>query len=112
MEKVLLITGASGGMGKALSHFFAAQGYTLALHFHRNEVSLPESEKVAHFKADLTNEREVEILVAAVLQRFGRIDVLINNAGISRSGMSWKTSSGDWRETMAINLDAPFYLSK
>lgn len=112
MEKVLLITGASGGMGNALAQLFAAQGYSLALHFHQNILSLPESEKVAHFKADLTNEQEVEKLVAAVLERFGRIDVLINNAGISRSSMSWKTSSSDWRETMAVNLDAPFYLSK
>lgn len=112
MEKVLLITGASGGMGKALAQLFAAKGYRLALHFHQNKLALPESDKVAHFKGDLTKEQEVETLVAAVLERFGRIDVLINNAGISRSGMSWKTSSSDWRETMAVNLDAPFYLSK
>jgi NAD(P)-dependent dehydrogenase (short-subunit alcohol dehydrogenase family) len=82
------------------------------LHYNKNEINLVESDSVAHFQADLTTESEVERLVSSVLEKFGRIDVLINNAGISKSSMSWKTDAASWRETMAINLDAPFYLSK
>lgn len=112
MEKVILITGASGGMGSALIRDFAKQGFRLALHHHNRIPVLPESENVAHFKADLTNETEVSQLAANVTKRFGKIDILIHNAGISRSGMSWKMSTADWRETMAVNLDAPFFLSR
>lgn len=112
MEKVLLITGASGGMGSALIRDFAAQGYRLALHHNHRTPVLPETENVAHFKADLTVEAEVNRLVEKVIERFGKIDILVHNAGISRSGMSWKTSTEDWRQTMAVNLDAPFFLSR
>lgn len=111
MEKVILITGASGGMGNALAQYFAGKGYMLALHAHQRSVHLPESDRVAHFRADLTVQSEVQEMVNAVLDRFGRIDVLINNAGVSRSGMSWKITPEDWRATMALNLDAPFFTS-
>jgi NAD(P)-dependent dehydrogenase (short-subunit alcohol dehydrogenase family) len=112
MEKVLLITGASGGMGSALIRDFAAQGYVLALHHHHRTPQLEESERVAHFKADLSKEEEVNALAEAVLERFGRVDIVVHNAGISRSGMSWKMDTADWRQTMAVNVDAAFFLSR
>lgn len=111
-QKVILITGASGGMGGALAALFSSENRKLALQHNKNEINLAESESVAHFQADLTNESEVERLVSSVLEKFGRIDVLINNAGISKSSMSWKTDAASWRETLAINLDAPFFMSK
>jgi NAD(P)-dependent dehydrogenase (short-subunit alcohol dehydrogenase family) len=70
------------------------------------------SDSIAYFQADLTNEDEVNRMIEAVINRFGRIDVLINNAGISKSAMSWKTSLDAWNETMAINLTAPFLVAK
>lgn len=111
-QKVILITGASGGMGGALSSLFSTENVKLALQYNRNQIQLDESENVAHFQADLTEESQVAELIERVVSRFGRVDVLINNAGISRSAMSWKTEASSWKETMAINLDAPFFLSK
>ena len=111
-QKVILITGASGGMGSALAELFSNENVLLALQFNTNAIKIPESDSIAHFQANLTNESEVEKLVSQVISKFGRIDVLINNAGISKSSMSWKTDLETWRETMAINLDAPFFLSK
>jgi len=111
-QKVILITGASGGMGRALSSLFTNEEVKLALQFNRNHVELSESDSVAHFQADLTDENQVSQLIERVISRFGRIDVLINNAGISKSSMSWKTDVSAWKETMDINLNAPFYLSK
>lgn len=111
-QKVILITGASGGIGGAISSLFSNENVKLALHYNSNKVELDESDDIAHFKADLTHEKEVVSLIDSVLKRFGRIDVLINNAGISNSAISWKTDSSLWRKTMAINLDAPFFLSK
>ena len=111
-QKVILITGASGGMGSALAELFSAENVLLALQYNTNVIKIPESNAIAHFQANLTSEPEVEKLVSDVISKFGRIDVLINNAGISKSSMSWKTDIETWRETMAINLDAPFFLSK
>jgi NAD(P)-dependent dehydrogenase (short-subunit alcohol dehydrogenase family) len=111
-QKVILITGASGGMGGAIATLFLNQNIKLALQYNRNEIPLKECSDIAHFQADLTDENQVFELIQHVLSRFGRIDVLINNAGISHSAMSWKTEASSWKETMAINLDAPFFLSK
>lgn len=112
-KKVILITGASGGMGNALANLFLKDAsYILALHSNKNEIQISESEKISHHHADLSNEEACNELIAEVVQKWGQLDVLINNAGISRSSMSWKTPSDAWRETMAINLDAPFYLSR
>ncbi|MDX2361663.1 MAG: SDR family NAD(P)-dependent oxidoreductase [Crocinitomicaceae bacterium] len=112
MEKVVLITGASGGMGTALANLFAGQNVKMALHYNSNPITIEESDSIAHFQADLTKESEALGLVENVVKRFGRIDVLINNAGISKSSISWKTDADAWRATMAINLDAAFYTSK
>jgi NAD(P)-dependent dehydrogenase (short-subunit alcohol dehydrogenase family) len=51
-------------------------------------------------------------MMGEIANRFGGVDVLINNAGISRSGMSWKISEDDWKDTMEVNLNAPFRLSQ
>lgn len=112
MEKVILITGASGGMGGVLSKYFSEQGCKLALHYNQRPVKLKESDSVAHFKADLTIELEIKMLIEKVMERFGRIDVLINNAGISESNMSWKASAEEWNRTLAVNLTAPFLMCK
>lgn len=111
-QKVVLITGASGGMGKMIAEGLKAQGVKLALHANNNPVQIEESENVKHFRGDLTEEQNCEDLIRFVKEEFGRIDVLINNAGISKSSVSWKTSKDDWHDTLAINLDAPFFLSK
>lgn len=111
-KKVMLITGASGGMGKEITNWFKSQNYILVLHYLLNPVDLLASESVMHVQADLRNKNEINDMIEKVLKRFGKIDVLINNAGISKSSMSWKTDFETWRETMAINLDAPFLLSK
>ena len=112
MDKVILITGASGGMGKELSKWFYSKGYSLALHYHIHPIEIQESSKVKLFQADLTEENQVNELVKGVIDAFGKIDVVINNAGISKSAMSWKTEVLDWKQTLALNLDAPFFMSK
>lgn len=111
-EKVILLTGASGGIGCEVSNYFNKQGYRLALHYFLDEIKLPESETVQHFQADLRNPNEIEAMVDAVYAVFGTIDVLINNAGISRNGVAWKVNIEDWNETIALNLTAPFLLAK
>jgi NAD(P)-dependent dehydrogenase (short-subunit alcohol dehydrogenase family) len=111
-KKVILITGASGGMGKEITKWFNTDQYKLVLHYHLHPVDLEASDSSFHIQADLREEKQITEMVDAALKHFGRIDILINNAGISNSAMSWKTDFEAWKETLAINLDAPFLLSK
>lgn len=110
-KKVILLTGATGGLGKELARLLQPN-FRLALHFLQGEKNLDESEDCCYFQADLRIEAELEQMVQLVVARFGQIDILINNAGVSHSAMSWKTESESWKNTMSINLDAPFFLSK
>ena len=111
-KKVILITGASGGMGTHFTNWFKQQNVNLALHYFEAKNTMEASDSIAYFQADLTNEDEVNRMSEAVISRFGRIDVLINNAGISKSAMSWKTTLEDWNATITVNLTAPFFVSK
>jgi 3-oxoacyl-[acyl-carrier protein] reductase len=111
-KKVILLTGASGGIGKALTAWFKQRDYVLVLHYFNTPIDETESATIFPYEADLRDEKQINALVDEVIKRFGRIDVLINNAGISKSAMAWKTEYEAWKETMSINLDAPFLLSK
>ncbi|WP_294679646.1 SDR family oxidoreductase [uncultured Fluviicola sp.] len=108
-KKVILITGATGGLGSAMVKHFEKQDVRLALHTFQQEPFEVECEH-AWFKADLRDENQVKNLLASILANFGRVDVLINNAGISKNGMSWKLSPADFNEVIAVNLTAPFLL--
>lgn len=108
-KKVILITGATGGLGTAMVKHFENQDVRLALHTFQQEPFDVNCEH-AWFKADLRDENQVKNLVASILANFGRVDVLINNAGISKNGMSWKLAPADFNEVIAVNLTAPFLL--
>ena len=110
-EKVILLTGASGGLGGALAKMLS-QDHKLVLQYNSRPIELNTSDRVMHVQADLTEPDELNAIVAKAIERFGRVDVLINNAGISESSVSWKTEAASWRRTMQVNLDAPFYLSQ
>lgn len=110
-QKVIVITGATGGLGKEMVKHFETKNVRLALHTFQQEPFDVACEH-AWFKADLRDTTQIENLIASIKANFGRIDVLINNAGISRNGMSWKLSQAAFNEVIAVNLTAPFTLSK
>lgn len=109
--KTILIIGSSGGLGKEISSYFNKHDYNLALHYFKNK---PEkiNERCKLYQADITDENQIQSLVNDVVKDFGRIDVLINNAGVSTSEMSWKTELSNWNNTLAVNLTGPFLVSK
>ena len=112
-EKVVLITGASGALGTALTEHFRAQSHIkLVLHFNANPILNIDNENVLLTQADLTQEHEVKGMMAKIEEKFGRLDMLINNAGISKSAISWKMSTEDFDATLNVNLKAPFLTSK
>jgi meso-butanediol dehydrogenase/(S,S)-butanediol dehydrogenase/diacetyl reductase len=113
--KVALITGASSGIGAAAAIEFADAGWSV-MAAGRDSARLEEvavaSENIATWEGDLDSPDACDELVADTIDEFGRIDCLVNCAGILVRGNAAETSDDDWRETMHVNLDVPFYLSR
>lgn len=118
--KTVLITGAARRVGAAIVRRLAAAGCDIALHCHRSQNAAEETAsvcraagvRVAVFCADLRDSVQVEELVPRTLERFGRLDVLINNAAIFSRGALTDTSLTQWEEVLRVNLTAPFLLSR
>ena len=120
MRFVALVTGASRGIGREIALSLANAGYDVAVGYSRSE-TLAESllaELVllgcdcAAFKADISDTAAVETLVQAVVARFGRIDVLVNNAGIAQTKLFCDITDEDWDDMFAVNTKAAFLTSR
>jgi NAD(P)-dependent dehydrogenase (short-subunit alcohol dehydrogenase family) len=111
--KVALVTGAAQGIGQRTSEVLAERGFALAL----NDLRSP-SETVARARqqgvraievlGSVADEAAVERMADTVMQEFGRIDVLVNNAGISSIAPAEETTTEEWRRVMEVNLLGPF----
>ena len=112
---VAVITGASSGIGAATAIAFAEAGWDV-MATGRDEGRLEEvadvSEHIATWAGDLSESDDCNELIADTLDEFGHLDCLVNSAGIILRANVADTSDDDWRATMAINLDVPFYLSR
>ena len=115
---VCLITGASRGIGKAIAKAFAQAGYDLVLTCSKTlpelEAFARELEGVSHgqicraFQVDASDPAQVE----ALFQKISRLDVLVNNAGISYVGLLHEMGPEEWRRVLSTNLDSCFYTCK
>jgi len=113
--RVALITGAGSGIGEATARRFAAEGAIVIV----NDVEVERARAVANdiqkdggsalaIGANVTHREEIEVMVTRVVTEFGRLDVLINNAGISRDAMSHKMTEEQWDQVLAVNLKGTF----
>ena len=112
---VALVTGASSGIGAAIAIAFADAGWDV-MAAGRDEGRLEEvadvSERIVTWSGDLGESDDCDELIADTIDEFGQLDCLVNNAGIILRSTVADTSDDDWRQTMTINLDVPFYLSR
>ncbi|NUO07190.1 MAG: 3-oxoacyl-[acyl-carrier-protein] reductase [Candidatus Brocadia sp.] len=119
-QRVVLVTGGSRGIGKAISAAFAANGDTVIINYHTsfdeaNKLKLellPGNASVSLEQADVSDYPQVKRMVANILEKFGKIDVVVNNAGIVRDGFLMLMPERDWNDVIAINLNGVFNCSK
>ena len=113
--KTAIVTGASSGIGEATARLFAEQGYRVmgaGRDPARLERLAASHGNIATWSGDITDSSQCDALVAHTLAEYGALDVLVNSAGIIHMASVADTDDELWRATMAINLDATFYLSR
>ncbi|MBO5142897.1 MAG: SDR family oxidoreductase [Clostridia bacterium] len=114
--KTVLITGGSRGIGKAMVYAFARAGYNVLLNFNKsenlaNEIA-SEFSNVKVYGADVSCQENVLNMVNYANEHFGGIDILINNAGISYSGLFQEMESDEWNRLMNVNLTGVYNCTK
>src|SRR2546429_134190 len=118
LAKNALITGASSGIGQAIAIRFAEEGANVAINY-RNGAEQAEATRAAaeranpkgkHMvaQADVSREEDVHAMFSTVLQAFGSLDVLVNNAGIQKPTPSHEIDVADFDRVLAVNLRGPF----
>ena len=114
-NKVAIVTGASSGIGTAIVLRLAGDGFLVMAAGRdnaRTERLRDQSQNIQTWIGDITSPEACADLVASCIDRFGRLDLLVNNAGIYEAATAEHTSDENWSQTIAINLSAPFYLSR
>jgi len=117
--RIALVTGASQGIGRACALALAKAGASVALAA-RNEAKLAEVQaeietaggKAAAFTLDVANEESIKAGAKAILERYGKVEILVNNAGITRDGLVLRMKRHDWDDVLATNLTGAFLLTQ
>ena len=115
--KTAIVTGGAGGIGQAIVRKLCALGYSTAIHYRSAEEKAfalssdlcSQGFDAFPVQADLTQSAQADRLIRTVIGRNGRIDVLVNNAGVARQQLFDTVSDDDWRAMLAADLDAAFY---
>ncbi len=117
--RIALVTGASQGIGRACALELAKAGATVALAA-RNEVKLAEvaaeieaaGGKAAAFALDVASGESISTGAKSILERFGKVEILVNNAGITRDGLMLRMRRPDWEDVLGTNLTGAFLLTQ
>ena len=120
MNKIIIVTGASKGIGKEIAKKLAKKGNTIIANYNKSEKEIKELQqelekqniKIDIYKADVSNREEATNLVKYTIQKYGKIDVLINNAGISQIKEFTQITDEDWNNMINTNLNSVFYMSQ
>lgn len=119
-DKVALITGASRGIGRGIAKVLATHGMRLALNYRRNETAASETLEAVKalgveavlIRGDVQDEEQVATMLATVEARYGRLDVLVNNAGVDSAHGPDQLSLKEWNRVVGVNLTGAFLCSR
>lgn len=119
-KTTVLITGASRGIGAECARTFAKNGYNVAINYFRSEKNALDLKAEINggggvaevFKADVSDEKQVEEMISAVVKRFGKINVLVANAGVAKSGVFSDMTQSDYDKIFDTNVRGVFNVVK
>lgn len=120
MNKLAIITGGTRGIGKQIALTFAKEGYNIAINYRTENEDLKNTKKEIEennvkcftFQGDVTNFKDCEQFVKQVVEEFGNIDVLVNNAGITRDTLLMRMKEEDFKQVIDTNLIGTFNVTK
>ncbi|MDI6745323.1 MAG: 3-oxoacyl-ACP reductase FabG [Thermodesulfovibrionales bacterium] len=119
-KKVVLVTGGSKGIGRAIADIFASNGDAVVINYNKSHDEAEELRKslslinnaVSIEQADISDYGQVKGMTGRIIEKYGRIDVLVNNAGIIKDGFLMLMTEKDWKDVIAVNLTGVFNCSK
>ena len=119
VNKVALVTGGSRGIGKACALELAKAGYDVVINYAGNEEAANKTvdeiktlgQKAAAKKFDVSNKEAAEAAIAEIVNEFGRIDVLVNNAGITRDNLFMRMKDEEWLAVINTNLNSAYFVT-
>lgn len=116
VNKVVVVTGGSRGIGAEIVKFLAKLDYKVVLNYNKSESYAQDVKKelndVEIFKADVSKKEEANALIDFAIKKYGKIDVLINNAGIAQTKLFTEITDEDWKNIIDTNLNSAFYCSR
>ena len=108
MNKIVLVTGASRGIGREIAEKLAQKGYQVIANYNKSEEKAKELKEknpnIDIYKADVSKRDDVHKMVEYIMQKYKKIDVLVNNAGISISGVFTDVTDEEWNKIINNNL--------
>ncbi len=119
-NKTVFVTGASRGIGKQVALKFAEEGYNVVINYTSSKTNVEELKsefeskgaKALIMQADVTNKEAIEELVKKAIEEFGSIDVLVNNAGITRDNLLMRMSEEEFDKVIEVNLKGTYIVTK
>jgi 3-oxoacyl-[acyl-carrier protein] reductase len=119
VNRVAVITGSSGGLGREVAAAFSRAGYDLVLHYYRNAgaaealaSAVGPDARVSTFQGDLGRQDNCEQLIAHARTEFGEVGVLVNNSGIALSALVHRFPAEDWENVLRTNLTSALYTTR
>lgn len=115
-----IVTGAGKGIGRAMARTLAQNGYTVIANYHSNSADIESlkaenpdiAERLLPFAGNVSKESDCQAMIEAALQATGELDLLVNNAGITKDGLLLRMSESDFQEVMDINTKGSFFMMK
>lgn len=120
MNKTIIVTGASRGIGREIAKTLSKKGYIVIANYNKSEKEIQELKEellksdinLDIYKADVSKREEAKSLVQYTLNKYGKIDILINNAGISQFKEFTQITDNDWNNMINTNLNSVFYMTQ
>lgn len=119
-DKVVLVTGSSRGIGRSIAISFAKEGAKVIINYNNSDIDAEITYDIISsygndcmvMKADVANEKDVKKMIDKIIEKYGRIDVLVNNAGIAIDAEFDEKTVDNWQQTLNTNVLGPFLTSK